>query len=216
MPATPSLAELRQLLAARFPSASPRESPALPTGIPALDNPDAGGLSAGAFTELVCEGSGGGLVLAALLAATRRARQRLALLDAADTFAPDDFPADLLEHLVWARGAGADLKPFWAAADLLLRDSHFAVVVLDLRGVPERELLRTPGPLWYRLQRALEQSGVAALVLSPLPASPCARRRFRLTGGLHAPALHTARATLCAELAAHPELRRGAFEERTA
>lgn len=202
MPVPPSLSELRQLLAARFPTSPRRAAALVPTGIPALDDALTGGLPAAAFTELVCPhaSSGGGLVLLSLLQQTRAARQRVALLDATDSFAPDEIAPELLEHLVWARGQPANLKAFWAAADLLVRDPHFTLVVFDFRGLPARELLRTPATTWYRLQRALEQSAAAALVLSPADAVPCAAHRFRLADPLAAPAFAAERTTLAASL----------------
>jgi len=203
MPVPPSLSELRHLLAARFPPSPRRDDSVVPTSVAGLDEPLSGGLPAGAFTELLCAGSaGGGLVLHAALHTTRVARQRVGLIDAADSFCPDEIPAGLLDHLVWARGANAsgDLKPIWAVADLLLRDPHFALVVLDLRGVSERELLRTPSATWYRLQHALEASRVAALVFSTTAVVPCARHRFRLDDTLRAPAWTDERTGLSAAL----------------
>lgn len=212
MPASPSLADLRQLLAARFPAAVRRAETLVPTGVAALDQALGGGLPGGAFTELVCSHSGGGgLTLAGLITETRKARQRLALLDAANGFAPEDLPAELLEHLVWCRCGGTDLSPLWLVADLILRDSHFAVAVLDLRGVPERALLRTPGSTWYRLQRAVEQSSVATLILSPTPVVPSVRHRFRLSTPHHAPDLRADRERLVTALSPEHERARGAF-----
>ncbi len=205
MPVPPSLSELRQLLAARFPPSPRRDDSVAPTGVAGLDEPLSGGLPAGAFTELICAGSaGGGLVLHSVLHTTRIARQRVGLIDAADSFCPDEIPAGLLDHLVWARGGGSsasgDLKNIWSVADLLLRDPHFALVVLDLRGVSERELLRTPSATWYRLQHALEASRVAALVFSSTALVPCARHRFRLDDTLRAPAWTNERTALSAAL----------------
>jgi hypothetical protein len=202
MSASPNLADLRQLLAVRFPSAAPRLDSVVPSGVAALDEALGGGLPTAAFTELVnpTAGGGGNLVLASLLATTRQARQRVALLDASDGFAPDEFSPAVLDHLVWARGGGPDLKPIWAAADLLLRDPHFAVVVIDLRGRSERELLRTPGTTWYRLQRALEQSTAAGLVFSPGATVPSASHRFCLDAPLTASALVADRTDLFAQL----------------
>ncbi len=202
MSGPPSLADLRQLLAARFPSSSPRADAVVRSGVPTLDEALGGGLPGAAFTELVCPAAsvGGSLILGSLLAATRRARQRLALLDAKDGFAPDEFPPADLEHLVWARGGGLDLKAVWAAADLLLRDPHFTVVVLDLRGCSERELQRTPGNTWYRLHHALESSAAAGLVLSPGATVPPARHRFHLDAPLAAAAWTTDRDDLLAGL----------------
>jgi len=212
MPASPSLADLRQLLAARFPTAARKAESLVPTGVASLDHALEGGLPGGALTELVCGPStGSGLVLTRLIASTRKARQRIVLLDAADGFSPEDEAPEILEHIVWCRCGGVDLSALWLVADLTLRDSHFAAAVIDLRGVPERALLRTPGSTWYRLQRAVEQSSVATLVLSPTPVVPSVRHRFRLAAPHHAPDLRMEREHLLHSLAPEHERARGAF-----
>src|ERR1700749_1804989 len=106
MRSTATIAELRSLVAARIPSLRIPEG-RCPTGVPAIDEALKGGLPAGRLTELVSKvaGSGGQTVLAQLLATTRAARQRAALVDAADGFAPDSVPRDALRHLVWARAS---------------------------------------------------------------------------------------------------------------
>lgn len=213
MPESPKLAELRRLLAARFPASTRGVSSGVSTGLATLDQALDGGLPAAAFTELVCPrpSCGGGLILGALLAATRAERRRVGLLDAADGFSPEELPPETLEHLLWVRGTGGtggDLRAFWQAADLLVRDEHFSVVVMDLRGVGERELLRTPGTTWYRLQRAVERSAVAVLVLSPLATVPCAAHRLVLETGLALEAFATGRAQLGAALPLRHERQR--------
>ena len=132
------------MLAARFPHAAGKPAGGVPTGVAALDEALGGGLPIGRLTELVVEipGCGGQSVLAQLLRTTRAARQRVALVDAADSFAPEAFSADALRHLVWVRCA--NLEQTLAAADLLVRDANYAVVVLDLGGCAERVLRRTP------------------------------------------------------------------------
>lgn len=179
------------------------------TGLGAFDEALGGGLDAGAFTEVVSSASGGGgqLLTAALIDATRRARQRLALLDAADAFDVDAFTNAQLAHLVWLRGGGA-LKPFWLAADILLRDANFAVVVMDLRLLPERELRRVPATTWYRLQRAVEQSEAAVLVHTDFALVPCAARRLVLSTPLSVSAFKQERVRLQDSLAPRLELQR--------
>ncbi|TAG32846.1 MAG: hypothetical protein EAZ36_01670 [Verrucomicrobia bacterium] len=215
MPAVPTLSELRQLMADRFPSSVRRVGSCVATGVGALDEALDGGLPTSTVTELVCAkpSSGAGVALASLLATTRVERHRIALLDGADGFAPDELPPEMLEHLVWVRcerGERPPLKTFWAAADLLVRDAHFSVVILDLRGLAQRDLLRTPVTTWYRLQRAIEQSATAALVLSPTALAPCASHRFVLADALGLEAMDTERTTLLGQLAPRHERQRAA------
>ena len=86
------------------------------------------------------------------------------------------------------------------AADLLARDANLAVVVLDLRLASAAELRRTPGPLWYRLQRAVEPADLALVIETPFAVVPCARVRLELTVSHDATALGRARAELAARL----------------
>ena len=182
----PTLSALRSLVAARFPTASRKQLGCVPTGIAGLDEALGGGLPAGRLTELVSEAasSGGQLVLTRLLVATRAARQRVALVDGADGFAPEAVPADALRHLVWVRAHNLDEA--LAAADVLVRDGNYAVVVIDLRGIAERVLRRTPSPAWHRMHRAAENQPAAVLVQTPfalVPAVPW-RLTLRATQGL--------------------------------
>lgn len=200
MPAAPEkLASLRHLLAERFPAALRAGGHVLPTRLRAFDDA-AGGLPLGAVTELVCAAPscGGQLFLGQLLAVTRAARQRVALIDGADGFEPAAHAADLLAHLVWIRCSG--LASALAAADLLTRDANLALVVLDLRRAAEGEFRRTPATQWYRLQRAVEPTDLALVVITPRPAVPSAQLRFVLNTSLSAAALDTDRATLSAAL----------------
>ncbi|HZP58805.1 MAG TPA: hypothetical protein VFB27_00675 [Opitutaceae bacterium] len=180
MPASPAnFAALRTLLAARFPAAAPKSGPGVPTGVPALDAALGSGLPAGRLTELVsAAGSGGQLVLARLLAATRAARQRVALIDGADGFAPEAMPMDALRHLVWVRAK--DLAETLAAADMLVRDGNYAVIAIDLRGIAERVLRRQPATAWYRLQRAAENHPAAVLVQTSFALVPAVPWRLAL------------------------------------
>ncbi len=209
MPTSPTLADLRRLIADRFPTSPTRDGRFVATGIAAVDDALGGGLGTGTFTEIVSSGPscGGQLITAALIETTRLAGQRLALLDAADTFAPDVFADDALNaHLVWFRGT--HLKAFWQAADIVLRDANFTAIIIDLRALPERELKRTPATTWYRLQRAIEQSEAAVLVHTDYAVVPCADRRLVLAEPLTMAAFKTDRHALQATLRPQLQLQR--------
>src|SRR5665213_2992400 len=107
MPKPTTIAALRSLVTAWTPAPLARRDANVATGVPALDAALGGGLPRGRVTELVsaAPSSGGDLVFGALLASTRAARLRVALIDAADGFAPRNYPADWLRHLVWIRAS---------------------------------------------------------------------------------------------------------------
>lgn len=185
MSATPtSLAALRSLLAARFPEKTRKPTGHVPSGISALDEVLGGGLPVGQLSELVSQNpsSGGQFIIGRLLLATRRARQRMALIDGADGFVPESMVADALRHLIWVRCH--ETGEAFAAADLLVRDGNYAVLAIDLRGLAEKSLRQQPAATWYRLQRAAEESSAAVLVLTPFALVPAVPWRLMLTASL--------------------------------
>lgn len=194
----PAIAALRSLVDSRFPPTTRKPVGDVPTGVAALDAALGGGLPAGRLTELVAPpASGGQLVFAQLLRTTRAARQRVALVDAADSFAPEAIPADALRHLVWVRPRQLDAA--LAATDVLVRDGNYAAVVLDLRGVAGRELDRTPKTRWHRLHRAAATQPGAVLVLSAFPVVPSVPWRLVLSATPDGCSPRTAREHLVAQ-----------------
>jgi len=172
----------------------------VPTGVPALDDALGGGLPPGRLTELVSKaaGTGGQSVLARILHTTRQARQRVALIDVADGFVPDSVPFDDLRHLVWVRPAA--MATALAAADVLVRDGNYAVVILDLRGLPERALRSPPASHWHRLHRAAESRPAAILVQTTADLVPAVPWRLALREPLGLDVRRTTRDDLVARL----------------
>ncbi|HVU17531.1 MAG TPA: hypothetical protein VHD32_11435 [Candidatus Didemnitutus sp.] len=195
-----TVTELRSLVAARTAARPRPPGGAVLTGVPALDDALGGGLPAGQLTELVSAtpSSGGQSILEHLLLTTRAARQRVALIDGADGFVPSSAPSDALRHLVWIRAGGID--PAFAAADILVRDGNYAVVVLDLRGLNERALLRQPATLWHRLHHAAAASAPAVLVQTATPLVPSVPWRLVLNASRTLSELDEPRAHLVGQL----------------
>ena len=175
MPSANNLVELCQLLAERFPqtriglpTVTGRPS-AIATGVSALDAILGGGLPRGELTELVGlgPGSGSGLVLHALLRQAAMNRQSVALIDGSDSFDVAAVAPEVLAHLLWVRCARSDeaLK----AADLLLRDPNFPLVVIDLKLNPPGQLRKINSSIWHRFGRLLEQNETTVLVITPTP-----------------------------------------------
>ena len=200
-----TVSALRSLLAARFPEKSRRAGGGVSAAVRAIDDALGGGLPAGRLTELVSAvpSGGGQTVLARLLASTQAARQRIALVDGSDGFAPGAVPDDMLRHLVWVRCRAPDEA--FAAADILVRDGNYAVVVLDLRGCAERVLRRTPASTWYRLQRAAEGGSVAVLVQTQSPLVPAVPWRLVLDEPLSLASAGAPREDVAARLAVRAE-----------
>jgi hypothetical protein len=184
-----NIIQLRQLLAERFPGVRtlaelpPARAPARqPTGVPSMDALLGGGLPKGGLVELVSAhtGAGGALLLPRLLQQAHAAGHWLALIDGVDSFDPTPLDPAVLSRLLWARcrDAAQALK----AADLLLRDGNLSLVLLDLQINPASQLRKIPGTVWYRLQRLIERTSIALLVLTPRVLVPSAQTRLVLRG----------------------------------
>jgi len=212
VPPPTTIAALRSLVAAWTPTPLVRSGEGIATGVLALDAALGGGLPRGRVTELVsaAPSSGGGLVFGALLASTRAAQLRIALIDAADGFAPASYAADLLRHLVWVRPRS--LPEALGCADVLVRDGNYAVLVLDLRGVPARQLRQQPATVWHRLRLAAERNAGAVLVQSSAGVVPAAPWRLALRAPATLSELRQTRAERVAELVV--EVERGYGVER--
>ena len=159
--------DLRTLLAERFPQEPLSPADRLVTGLPAFDETLGGGLTKGAMTELISTSpnTGSASIIAALLQRACHERYFIALIDGRDSFDPQSISGATLHHLLWVRCRKA--SEAMQAADLLLRDGNFPLVILDLVLNPLAELDRIPTSNWYRLQRLVEPVPTAFLVLTP-------------------------------------------------
>ncbi len=159
--------DLRKLLTERFPQEPLPPADRLVTGLPVFDETLGGGLTKGAMTELISASpsAGSASIIAALLQRACRERYFIALIDGRDSFDPQSIGGAALRHLLWVRCRKA--SEAMQAADLLLRDANFPLVILDLILNPLAELSRIPTSNWYRLQRLVEPAPTAFLVLTP-------------------------------------------------
>ena len=160
------IVDLRKLLAERFPQEPLPAGDQLVTGLRVFDAALAGGLTKGAITELSSSApnAGSATLVAALLQRACRDRYFIALIDGRDSFDPESVGAPALRHLLWVRCHKA--SEAMQAADLLLRDGNFPLVILDLVLNPAAELRKIPQSNWYRLQRLVEPAPTAFLVLT--------------------------------------------------
>jgi hypothetical protein len=173
MAASAKIIDLRNLLAERFPHPSLAAATRLITGLPFLDEPMEGGLPRSAITELISPqtSAGSALLIHALIHSACRNNYFLALIDGRDSFDPCGLDNPSLRHLLWLRCSKTyeTIK----AADLLLRDGNFPLVIVDLVLNAPEELRKIPQTNWYRLQRLVEMIPTACLVLT----------RYEMIGG---------------------------------
>jgi recA bacterial DNA recombination protein len=158
--------DLRKLLAERFPDVALTTTTRLLTGLSFLDAGIGGGLPRGAITELISPqtSAGSASLIHALLHSAHRDNYFLALIDGRDSFDPTGVENARLRHLLWVRCSEA--SEAIKAADLVLRDGNFPLVMVDLVLNAPEELRKIPQTNWYRLQRLVEVVPTACLVLT--------------------------------------------------
>jgi hypothetical protein len=181
--AASNVIELRNLLAERFPQSFTHRHARLITGVRPLDQATGGGLAKGAITELISPqpSAGSALLIAALLQTARRDRYFVALIDGRDSFDPTTAAGSAnnrLPNLLWVR-CRRSLEAV-KAADLLLRDGNFSLVILDLVLNTTDELRKIRQTNWYRLQRLVEPAATAFLVITRQAMISSAQRKLVL------------------------------------
>lgn len=160
------------------------ETTAAPTDVPSLDICLRGGLPRGQLSEIVGPQSSGRttLLLQMLAAATRRG-EIAALVDTFDRFdMACAVSADVeLDRLCWIRGAPAScplsaaplidraIERGLKALNLVLQAGGFGVVAIDLADAPRAALNRIPFTTWLRIQRVIEGSDTACVIIGPEP-----------------------------------------------
>ena len=195
--------ELDRTLTTTLPCpGSGNEQAVAPTGIAALDRLLDGGLPRGQLSEVVgARSSGRTSVAVAMLAAAIARGELVALVDALDMFDPSSAAAAGIDlaRLLWVRGETGQMGSPPAslaspalptlidravkALNLVLQAGGFGLVVLDLAEVPAAAVRRLPFTTWLRLQRVLEGSTTACIVIG---AEPTARSSGGITIALRA------------------------------
>jgi hypothetical protein len=170
-----------------------------PFGVPALDARLPGGLPRGHVSEIVGPVSSGRTTLAwTWLAAATARGETAALIDTFDRFDPatGDACGIDLTRLLWVRGqaitkTAAAVDPAWLpgaravdgpgtllertidralkALNLVLQSGVCTAVVLDFADVPLNGIRRVPQTTWLRLQRVVEGSDTACVLMGPVP-----------------------------------------------
>ena len=183
-----------------------------PLDVEALDRGLAGGLPRGHVSEVVGPASSGrtGLLWAALAAATRRG-ESVALIDTFDRFDPPTAAACgiVLPRLLWVRGQAVSktavaVDPAWLpgvravngpgtfvervidraikSLNLVVQSGVCTLVAIDLIDVPATALRRLPPATWFRIERAIEGSDTAVVILAAQPVARSSGGRSVMMG----------------------------------
>ena len=169
------------------------------TGLPLFDRALAGGLPRGQVSELIGPLSSGRTSIGHALLAGATARGELAaIVDVCDSFDPAAAAGAgvRLDQVLWVRGEPATattpaLDPAWEpsrpqagraatplgraltrgvkALSLILSAGGFGVVIFDVSGMPMRALRQLPFTTWLRLQRMIEGTDTACVLLADEP-----------------------------------------------
>lgn len=174
------------------------------TGLEGLNAELGGGLPRGQLTEIIStSGSGGGgLVMAALLSRARRQQQYVMLFDIGGSFAPESFPEEDLEALLWV-GCSSP-KETLEAVDIASRDENFSLFLLDWRNCQPRDWRGLPSSLWYRVLGQLRERGAAAVLFASEMVTQVAKRKLEVKIPVTCERLEERREVLWRELAFEP------------
>jgi hypothetical protein len=182
-------------------------------GTDTLDRALSGGLPRGQVSEVVGPASSGRTSIAwtALAAATQRG-ESVALIDTFDRFDPPTAHACGIElsKVLWVRGQAVSkttgaIDPTWLpgvravhgpgtfvervidraikALNLVVQSGVCTMVVIDLIDVPASALRRLPASTWFRIERAIEGSDTAVIILAATPIARSAGGRSIHLGG---------------------------------
>jgi recombination protein RecA len=161
----------------------------VPTGVTDLDGRLGGGLPRGHLSEIVGPRSSGRLsiLVSALAAATARG-EAVTLIDPLDMFDPVSASVAAgidFTRMLWIRGEAPTsarvslscdygtlqktLDRAVKALNIVLQAGGFGVVVLDLAEVATQTIKRLPYTTWLRLQRVIEGSETACVLIGSEP-----------------------------------------------
>jgi hypothetical protein len=148
-----------------------------PMDVASIDACLHGGLPRGQLSELSGPCSSGRTTL--LLQLMAAATQRGEIAAYVDTFDRLDVASAAaagvdLDRLLWIRGLGlgardSGLDRALKAFNLVLQAGGFGIVAIDLADAPLRELRQIPFTTWPRVQRAIEGSDTACVLLTEEP-----------------------------------------------
>ena len=192
------------------------EDAVAPLDTEALDRGLAGGLPRGQVSEVVGPASSGrtSMAWAALAAATRRG-EAVALIDTFDRFDPPTAHACGIDlsRLLWVRGQAVSktsgaIDPAWLpgvravsgpgtfvervidraikSLNLVVQSGVCTLVVMDLIDVPANAVRRLPASTWFRVERAIDGSDTAVLILAAQSVSRSSGGRSIVLGELPA------------------------------
>lgn len=165
--------KLDRTLSTALPPLGQTSDRVVATGMADVDASLAGGVPRGQISELVGPASSGRTtMMCRLLASATRAGELVAVVDVLDRFDPASASAGgvALDRLLWIRVEGDQaVTRSVKALNLVLSAGGFGLVVFDAAGVPPRALGQLPFTTWLRVQRVIEGSDTACVLVADVP-----------------------------------------------
>jgi hypothetical protein len=163
-----------------------------PAGAAALDAVLLGGLPRGKLSEIAGPRSSGRTTLLLQVIAAATCRGEIAAI--VDTFDRLDLASAVaagidLDRLLWVRGEASSpadraLERALQALNLVLQSGGFGIAAFDVTDAPPAALNRLLFTTWMRVQRTVEGSETACLLVGPYPlARSAGGLTLSLTGG---------------------------------
>jgi len=145
----------------------------IPTGILALDQ-EIDGIPKGGLTQ-VCAPAGINsgrttLLLSLLAQVTGNQEEFCAVVDATDCLDPESASrmGVCFSRLLWARCGDTGMKALersFRAADILIQNGGFSLIVLNLSYIEEKLIRKIPNTTWFCFARKMERTSTALVVL---------------------------------------------------
>jgi recombination protein RecA len=207
----------RTLITALPPEAARLAERLITTELTAFDAALDGGVPRGQISELVgAASSGRTALLHRLLARATQQGELVAVIDVLDRFDPATAAAQgvVLDRVLWVRGeTDQAVVRSIKALNLVVSAGGFGLVVFDAGGVPARALRQLPFTTWLRVQRVLEGSDTACVLLADLPLARSAGGASVRLGGASAAARSAAVRTASVASDFHAQVRASRYLE---
>ncbi|MEM7671881.1 MAG: hypothetical protein AAF212_00940 [Verrucomicrobiota bacterium] len=158
-------------------------------------------LSSG-FLELVERDtqSGAQMPIEAFLSEASRLRGYAALIDTEQSWNPEHLSPSILRHILWVRCRGE--AQALRAADILIRDENFRIILLDLRALSQPALRQIPQSHWYRLQRIAQSQNATLIATTSYPSIAASQIRIDVSAEFDLDSFYQKRSHLWTQLQA--------------
>ena len=134
----------------------------------------------------------------ACLAQSPQIQSYAVFIDTQNSWVPCGVCSHVLRHILWVRCKSQ--TDALRAADVVMRDENFRIVLMDLRGVSLPSLKRIPQAQWFRLQRMAQNQGSTLIVAASYPSVASAQLRIEVDAQFGLSSFHHKRSKLWSQV----------------